>query len=134
MRTSTLVKPNIKKMSKEKIKIPRHEVFKDFALIRTLSGSFVCPGWHPVPDDTTRDDIELVDNENYTPPVKDPVIVSEPVENLSFIEKSSKGDSTYHITRINGLWNCDCPASTFFKGPCKHIKKFQQETDLKKAV
>ena len=119
-------------MLKEKIKIPRKHPFRDFALIKTLSGTYVCPGWHPVPPDTTRDDIELIESEEYIEPItvtKEPeVIESAP---LYFKAPSSKGDKTYNVSFIKGVWNCDCPATTFFKGPCKHIKKFKQELETK---
>ena len=110
----------------EKIKIPRHPVFKDFGIVKTIGKTYVCPGWHEVPEGTTREDIELVDD--YTLPKKE-VVVDEPEKtqkDLRFEALSSKGDKKYLVTYKNGDWDCTCPARTFFKGHCKHIKSYSE--------
>jgi len=109
----------------EKIKIPRHAAFKDFGIFRTIGKTYVCPGWIEVPHGTTREDILLVDD--YTLPIKEVVkeTTEEPVKDLRFEALSSKGDKKYIVTFKKGEWDCTCPARTFFKGPCKHIKKFK---------
>jgi hypothetical protein len=109
----------------EKIKIPRHPAFKDFGIFKTIGNTYVCPGWHEVPDGTTREDILLVDD--YLPIKKEDVIetTEKPSKDLRFEALSSKGDKKYIVTYMKGEWDCSCPARTFFKGPCKHIKKFK---------
>jgi len=109
----------------EKIKIPRHQVFRDFAIVKTIGKTYVCPGWYEVPEGTTREDIELVDD--YTLPLKEKVKAAPEVtsKDLSFEALSSKGDKMYIVTFTKGEWDCTCPARTFFKGHCKHIKKFK---------
>lgn len=109
----------------EKIKIPSHPVFKDFGIVKTVGKTYVCPGWHEVPEGTTRDQIELVDGYSIK---KKEVVIEEPKEvqkDLTFKALSSKGDKEYIVTYKDGAWDCTCPARTFFKGPCKHIKKFK---------
>ena len=109
-------------------KIPKHPVFKDFALVKTLSGTYVCPGWHPVDEGTTRDQIVLVDavinnnvKKNFTP-------AENKVKQIKkYKVKSSRGDKFYTVANNNGQWSCDCPASQFFRGPCKHIKSLKKE-------
>jgi hypothetical protein len=86
------------------------------------------PGWHEVPFGTTRDQVELtseLSNIKVENPSKVSEVKIEKTERLSFKALSSKGDKTYDVTSINGEWDCTCPASTFFRGPCKHIKKFK---------
>ena len=114
--------------------IPRHPVFKDFALVKTLSGTFVCPGWHPVEPGTTRDQIVLVDpveSDFINKAVKksDP----EPVKQIKKFRVLSSNGKSYYNVQFNGKdWSCDCPASNFFRGPCKHIKAKKEEMLISK--
>lgn len=111
-----------------KIKIPTYPgpFYKIFGIVKTLSGTYVCPGWHPVPDGTTRDQIEMIHPEGWIPPKKEEP--KKPGKDLFFDATSSKGDQTYKVTRIRGNWDCTCPAKSFRRGECKHIKKFKEET------
>ena len=99
-----------------------------FAIVRIGDKTYVMPGWHKVPSGTTRDQVELtseLSNIKVKNPSKSPEVKIEKTERLSFKALSSKGDKTYNVTSISGVWDCTCPASTFFRGPCKHIKKFK---------
>lgn len=109
-----------------------------FAIVNILDKTYVCPGWVEVPQGTTRDQIELT-SDLPTIKKKKSIETSEvkkvKTEILKFKALSSKGDKTYDVTSINGEWDCTCPASTFFRGPCKHIKKFKDsETKESKAL
>jgi hypothetical protein len=107
----------------EKIKISRHPVFKDFGILKTISGTYICPGWIPVPSGTTREDIEFSNDI-----IIKPVIVSaevKPVLEQIYKVLSSNGKQTYTIKNNKGDWSCTCPASNFRRGDCKHIKSFK---------
>tara|TARA_B110000977_G_C10896333_1_gene423448 strand:- start:218 stop:559 length:342 start_codon:yes stop_codon:yes gene_type:complete len=106
-------------------KIPRHQVFRDFAIINTISGTYVCPGWHPVEPGTLREQIVLVDYIENNPVSKK---VDTPVQKINvkqtkhFKVLSSNGKTHYNVDFDGKEWYCDCPASNFFRGHCKHIK------------
>ena len=117
----------------EKIKIPRHPVFRDFGIVKTIGKTYVCPGWHEVPEGTTRDQIELVDDYSIPKKEKSVEVPEKTQQDLRFEALSSKGDKKYIVTYKNGAWDCTCPARTFFKGHCKHIKKFE-EVETKAAI
>lgn len=90
-----------------------------FGIVEVLGKTYVVPGWHEVPLGTTRDEIELVYNEpSY--------MMAKPTEatkssDMSWEVKGSKG-SIYKVTLRNNRWDCTCPARTFRRGDCKHIK------------
>jgi hypothetical protein len=108
-----------------KYKIPRDRVFKDFGIVRTLNGLYICPGWIPVDEGTTRDDIEFSDDitvDKYKQPLKSPEISQKELE---FRVPSSNGKSEYLVTYKREQWNCNCPASSFRRGHCKHIKALE---------
>ena len=44
--------------------------------------------------------------------------------------KGKKYDIRFDPSRIE--WSCDCPASNFFRGPCKHIKAKKEELIISK--
>jgi hypothetical protein len=128
-----------KDMKKIKINTGSHGFSPGFfAIVRIGDKTYVMPGWHKVPSGTTRDQVELtseLSNVKVKNPSKSPEVKIEKNERLSFKALSSKGDKTYNVTSIGGVWDCTCPASTFFRGPCKHIKKFKDvETKGTKAL
>jgi hypothetical protein len=96
-----------------------------FAIVNTLSGTYICPGWHPVPSGTTRDQIEF-DMTNYieTKP-KEPV--KEVTEVKSYTVEASKPGKFYEVKNNNGKWSCTCPSASFHRGDCKHIKKLKED-------
>lgn len=107
-----------------KYKIPHHPVFRDFAIVKTINGTFICPGWIPVDADTTRDDVEFTETVNI---VKNEDVLETPkIDQLKeFKVPSSNGKSEYLVKFQHGVWSCTCPASTFRRGNCKHIKEIE---------
>lgn len=109
----------------KKYKIPKSPGFNIFAIVKTLSGTYVCPGWHKVPEETTREQIELIECIS-TPKVKKSLEVVKAPSKKSTEWKvlSSNGKKTY-IIKNTPFWNCTCPANQFRRGDCKHIKKIK---------
>ena len=105
-----------------KYKIPRDRVSKDFGIMRTLSGTYICPGWIPVDEGTTRDDVEFDDNIIIEKPIVPTQLKAEPQVDLEFVVPSSNGKTEYLVKFQRGVWSCNCPASSFRRGDCKHIK------------
>ena len=90
-----------------------------FGIVNQGGNTYVVPGWHEVPAGTTREQIELVYNEpSYMKPTP-----TEATESSDMVweVKGSKG-SVYKVTLRNNRWDCTCPARTFRRGDCKHIK------------
>lgn len=108
-----------------KYKIPHHPVFNDFALVKTLSGTYICPYWIPVDEGTTREDIEFDDSVIIEKPILSTELKAEPQRDLEFRVPSSNGKSEYLVRFQRGVWSCNCPASSFRRGDCKHIKAQQ---------
>jgi len=103
-----------------------------FAIVKTLSGTYVCPGWTPVPEGTTREMIELDMNVQSSSQKTSTEVKQEPQQDWK-IEGSKKG--TFY-TVSNGLrgWDCTCPAKMFHRGDCKHIKNVKSEQKLEKSL
>lgn len=115
-------------------KIPRHQVFKDFAIVNTISGTYVCPGWHPVEPGTTREQILLVEPKD-APFINKPVnkSVANQVKQITTFKVLSSNGKQHYDVEFNGLdWSCTCPASNFFRGPCKHIKAKKEDLIISK--
>jgi hypothetical protein len=113
-----------------KYKIPRPAVFKDFGILRTISGTYVCPGWIPVDEGTTREDIEFSDDITIKPGIVSVATPKIPQKDLEFKVPSSNGKSEYLVTFKRGQWNCNCPASSFRRGHCKHIKALETKIEI----
>jgi len=108
-------------MSTKTYTFPPDDCYGDvFAMVNTASGTYVCPGWHPVPKGTTRDQIKFSKSTKVVKPKAAPV--NTKTENRSWKVESSKPGKFYEVTESNGTWGCDCPAMNFFRGDCKHIK------------
>jgi hypothetical protein len=90
-----------------------------FGLLITNGKTYVLPGWHEVPNGTTRDDIELV----YDIPSFQMEHPTESTETsvMEWEVEGSKG-AIYKVTLRKNRWDCTCPARTFRRGDCKHIK------------
>ena len=110
-----------------KIKIPRHPVFRDYGIVNLPTGTYVCPGWIPVPKGTTRNDIEFSDDIIIEPEVTSAEVKSviEKPQKIEHSVTSSNGKTQYTVTFDRNMWSCTCPASTFRRGHCKHIKMFE---------
>jgi hypothetical protein len=98
-----------------------------FALVRTHSGTYVCPGWHLVPDGTTRDQIKFEASSKSSPKKTAP---SAPKSSREWQVEASKPGKFYTVSELNGQWDCTCPAKTFHRGDCKHIKAKKSEKVL----
>jgi hypothetical protein len=115
-------------MTKEKIIIPADPHFKSvFAIVNTPGKTFVCPGWHEVPIGTTRDQIEMDMN---AIPIKKKVVLEEPkTTRYEIIVQGSKPGREYTVKLDRGMWSCTCPAATFQRGHCKHVKAEQNKLE-----
>jgi hypothetical protein len=88
-----------------------------FGIARTLTGTYVCPGWHLVPDGTKIEDVQFA----YTEPEK-VVIEKVVVEQTEWKVPGSKPGVVYLVNRYpDGDWTCSCLAKAFKRGDCKHI-------------
>jgi hypothetical protein len=96
-----------------------------FAIVKTLSGTYVCPGWTPVPPGTTRDMIELVEYKHTQSKPRPREVTKEPSGEWQV--ESSRPGKFYQVTNKSGQWDCTCPAKTFHRGDCKHIKSIKSK-------
>lgn len=94
-----------------------------FAIVRTLSGTYVCPGWTPVPEGTTREMIELDMNVQPLTQKTSTEVKQEPPKEWKV--EASKPGKFYTVSKERGIWDCTCPAKTFHRGDCKHIKSIK---------
>lgn len=111
----------------EKFKIPADRAFRGaFAIVNTISGTYVCPGWHPVPAGTTREQIEI-DMSVIATKIESSVEATEIAIEKSYevVVSGSKQGKEYTVKLERGRWSCTCPASNFRRGDCKHIKAEQ---------
>lgn len=98
-----------------------------FAIVKTLSGTYVCPGWHPVPEGTTRDQIKFFEADNTILKRSVPSAPKESKPKQEWTVNGSKAGVTYTVSEFNGSWNCTCPSKSFHRGDCKHIKAKKAE-------
>jgi hypothetical protein len=111
-------------------KIPKHPCFKDFGIFKTINGTYISPGWIKVEPNTTRANVSFSDEVlSYT---KKEVSVRQDVPKKDQLIKvlSSNGKTEYYVKFQHGSWSCNCPAATFRKGNCKHIKLIQINNKL----
>lgn len=113
----------------EKILIPGDSHYGDmFALVKLPTGTYVCPGWHRVPQGTTREQIQIQPIVNKpTEQVVASVIKKAAVVNKKWQVPGSKAGVVYDVTNKNGKWSCSCPSASFHRGDCKHVKKLKLE-------
>ena len=82
----------------------------------TIGGQkYLFPGWIPVEDHISFDDVEVIN----------------PYRNIKteiFKVTGSTGNK-YTVTKRGDTIGCDCPAGKF-RGMCKHIKKIQAELEM----
>lgn len=91
-----------------------------FGIVSVLDKTYVVPGWHEVPNGTTREEIELVyDEPSYM--MAQPEQEESKSKDMTWEVEGSKG-AIYKVTLRNNRWDCTCPARTFRRGDCKHIK------------
>jgi len=93
--------------------------------ISTIGGkTYVCPGWHEVPENTTLKEVyERWTKINYG------TEESHTQKSIKEIVVSSKGDKTYTVLYNNGTWNCDCEGFGF-RRKCRHCKEVAKKYDI----
>jgi len=114
-----------------KIVLPLHNHYKDvFGIAKTLSGTYVTPGWHLVPDGTTRDQIVFDETlPMWCPPDMNPSQIVKKTEEPkieikpeTWVVEGSRPGSKYTVMFNGKSWSCTCPASQFRRqSDCKHI-------------
>jgi hypothetical protein len=103
-------------------KFPQDNQYGDVFAIATIGDkAYVCPGWHEVPKGTTRDQITFEKSTKIKPKKE---VVKTKIKTWNV--ESSKPGKFYKVTEQNGEWDCNCPAKSFFRGDCKHIKKMKE--------
>ena len=113
-----------------KYKVPRHNVIKNFSIVEFASGTYVCPGWIPVDKGTTREDVEFIDNITIENKENSAGVIKETQQELIYKVPSSNGKSEYLVKFQYGDWSCNCPASMFKRGNCKHIKELKIKSNV----
>lgn len=127
LETNTLEKTNTR-MTKNKITLPPDDCYGQvFAIVRVIDKSYVCPGWHPVPNGTTRDQIEFDMSKQPLKSLNTPEVMPEleKSQDVTHSVTSSNGKTQYSVELRRGSWSCTCPAANFRRGDCKHIKMFK---------
>ena len=108
------------------IQIPRLKPFRTFALVTLNSSTYVCPGFHLVPNGTTRDDIQLIEVDEPKVKKVETKEVTTSTEILKVKVPSSNGKSSYTVSR-DRTWSCTCPAFMYRRGDCKHITSVKKK-------
>lgn len=109
----------------EKFIIKPHRQFGTaFAIVNTLTGTYICPGWYPVPAGTKQDQVEFDMTDYVDKKIKEPI--KEVSEVKSYSVEASKPGKFYEVKNTNGRWSCTCPSASFHRGDCKHIKKLKE--------
>jgi hypothetical protein len=103
-----------------------------FAIVQVLGGTYVCPGWTPVPEGTTRDMIELDMNVQSSPQKTSTEVKQEPPKEWRV--EASKPGKFYTVSIDTRGWDCTCPAKMFHRGDCKHIKNVKSKKVEKTLV
>ena len=108
----------------EKFIIKPHRQFGTaFAIVNTLTGTYICPGWYPVPAGTKQEQVEF-DMTDYIDKTEKSSL--EILETKTYTVEASKPGKFYEVRNNNGKWNCTCPSASFHRGDCKHIKKLKE--------
>lgn len=106
-------------MSRPIYTFPPHKPFGvHFGIAKTLTGTYVCPGWYQVPDGTTADQIRF----DMSAVIKKPKVIIPESEIKRWEVPGSKAGVIYTIMRGSDDFTCSCPAFSFRRGDCKHIK------------
>lgn len=92
-----------------------------FALVNISNKTFVCPSWVEVPVGTLREQIKI---SIKTPIPKKEVKVKKSPKKEWRVNGSK--DNIYTVSVSGGEWNCTCPAKSFRRGDCKHIKGIKE--------
>ena len=95
--------------------------YMGFVIVQTNDRTYVCPGFHEVPNGTTREQIEFT---GVAPEIPQPT--ENQIESNEWFVPGSKPGVTYTVSVNNNNWNCTCPAKSFRRGDCKHIKSIKE--------
>lgn len=85
-------------------------------IVITGGQTYVCPGWHKVPINTTLKEVQ----ERWTQEL--PKGENKPKYKIEEEVISSKGDKTYSVTFDGSNWSCTCVGFGFYRN-CKHLKE-----------
>lgn len=97
-----------------------------FGFANTLSGTYIVPGWYPVPAGTLREQVEF-DMSDYVPREAKTSEVTKTLASKVYKVEASKPGNFYEVKNQNGNWSCSCPSASFHRGDCKHVKKLKDE-------
>lgn len=100
--------------------------FKSFlppALVTTLNGTFIVPGWYEVPKETTLEEVK----KHWE---KDEPKVDKPSHTLSEKVEASKPGKFYNVTFDGMYWDCNCVGFGFRKN-CRHVEQIKQKHGIK---
>lgn len=96
----------------EMFRIKPHGQFGTAAtIVNTLSGTYICPGWYPVPYGTSVDQVEFEIDHS----------IKATVETYT-AESSTKPGKFYEVKKSNETWSCSCASGSWRRGECKHVK------------
>lgn len=91
----------------------------------TIGGkTYVCPGWHVVPEGTTLEEVY----EHWTQDL--PKMEEKPTHTIKEVIDSSTAGKTYTVTFDGMWWNCECVGFGFRKS-CRHVKEVKQKHNIK---
>lgn len=103
--------------------LPKGTKFKSFlppVLVAIGGKTYVCPGWHEVPEETTLK--EVYKHWTQDKPKQEP----KPSHTISETVDSSTGGKSYTVTFDGMYWNCECVGFGFRKD-CRHINQVKEK-------
>jgi len=96
--------------------------------ITTIGGkTYVCPGWHEVPCDTTLNEVY----ERWTQDL--PKMENKPTHLINVMVDSSTAGKQYNVTFDGTYWNCECQGFGFRRN-CRHIKEIKEQNNIKELI
>ena len=95
--------------------------------ITTIGGkTYVCPGWHEVPEGTTLKEVMP----RWTQDL--PKMEKKPTHTISEMIDSSTAGKQYAVT-FDGIWrNCECAGFGFRKN-CRHVKEVKEKHNIEEV-
>jgi len=95
--------------------------------ISTIGGkTYVVPGWHEVPEDTTLDEVY----EHWTKYM--PKMEDKPTHTIDVMVDSSTAGKQYRVTFDGTWWDCEC-AGFGFRKSCRHTKEIKEKHGIKEV-
>jgi hypothetical protein len=105
--------------------LPKNTIFKSFLppAIATFNGiTYVVPGWHPVPEGTTLEEV----NKYW---IRDVATEMSPLTSINKFEKtviSTRTGEEYTVAFSGKYWSCTCMGFEF-RGRCKHVDEVKSK-------